>query len=174
MHNLFTSCIMAPCQSISSMRDNPGKPTTNIILREKTLNLLYTYNIGKLKERLSMDECSNGDQTIILGLQIVLDRRLLSSIGQKILMILPPPFSILVVHWRSSTYRSLSLTLSQGRPRRVSARWLGGVWGTFSLKSGSGLRNLCHPHPPGLFFWHTGLLQHWGYLETLHLGEHHL
>ena len=86
MHNLFTSCIMAPCQSISSMRDNPGKPTTNIILREKTLNLLYTYNIGKLNERLSMDECSNGDQTIILGLQIFLDQRSLNSIDKKILM----------------------------------------------------------------------------------------
>ena len=84
------------------MRDNPGKPTTNIILREKTLNLLYTYNIGKLNERLSMDECSNGDQTIILGLQIVLDRRLLSSIGQKILMILPEAcFDDLEASWRT-------------------------------------------------------------------------
>ena len=32
------------------------------------------------------------DQTIILGLQICLDHISLSSIGQKILMILPPPF----------------------------------------------------------------------------------
>ena len=31
------------------------------------------------------------DRTIILGLQIVLDHRSLSSKGQKILMILPPP-----------------------------------------------------------------------------------
>ena len=38
----------------------------------------------------------------ILGLQIFLDHRSLSSIVQKILMILPPPppFLILVVHWR--------------------------------------------------------------------------
>ena len=47
-------------------------------------------------------------QTIILDLQIFLDHRSLSSIGQKILMILhPPPFSILVVHWRwSGSFRS--------------------------------------------------------------------
>ena len=32
------------------------------------------------------------DRKIILGLQIVLDHRSLSSIGQKILMILPPTF----------------------------------------------------------------------------------
>ena len=35
---------------------------------------------------LSKDECSTGDQTIILGLQIFLDHRSLSSIDQKILM----------------------------------------------------------------------------------------
>ena len=34
------------------------------------------------------------DQTIILGRQIFLDHRSLSSIGQKILMILHPPFLI--------------------------------------------------------------------------------
>ena len=34
------------------------------------------------------------DQTIIQGLQIFLDHRSSSSIGQKILMILPPPFPI--------------------------------------------------------------------------------
>ena len=47
--------------------------------------------------RSSYDECSTGDQTIILGLQIFLDHRSLSSIGQKILMILPhcpTPFPI--------------------------------------------------------------------------------
>ena len=46
------------------------------------------------------------DQTIILGLQIFLDHRSLSSIDQKILMTLPhlpiPPFLILVGHSRSS------------------------------------------------------------------------
>ena len=42
--------------------------------------------------RSSKDECSTGgDQTIILGLHIFLDHRSLSSIGQKLLMILPPP-----------------------------------------------------------------------------------
>ena len=37
---------------------------------------------------LSKDECSTSDQTIILGLQIFLDHRSLSSKGQNILMIL--------------------------------------------------------------------------------------
>ena len=41
--------------------------------------------------RSSKDECSTGVQTIILGLQIFLDHRSLSSIGQKILMVLHPP-----------------------------------------------------------------------------------
>ena len=47
------------------------------------------------------------DQTIILGLQIFLGHRSLSSIDLKILMATPPthlpnpPFSILVGHWRS-------------------------------------------------------------------------
>ena len=34
------------------------------------------------------------DQTIILGLHIFLDQKSLSWMGQKILMILPPPFPI--------------------------------------------------------------------------------
>ena len=43
----------------------------------------------RIKEtRTSKDECSTGDQTIIVGRQIFLDRRSLSSIGQKILMML--------------------------------------------------------------------------------------
>lgn len=42
-------------------------------------------------------ECRTGDQTIIIGLQMYLNHRSLSSIGQNILMTLhlpphPPPF----------------------------------------------------------------------------------
>ena len=46
-----------------------------------------------VQTRSSKDRCST-DQTIILGLQIFLDYRSLSSIGQKILMMLPPPLLI--------------------------------------------------------------------------------
>ena len=46
------------------------------------------------------------DQTIILGLQIFLDHRSLSSIGQKILMILPP-----VLAHRSSSLLHISTVL---------------------------------------------------------------
>ena len=46
-----------------------------------------------VQTRSSKDRCST-DQTIILGLQIFLDYRSLSSIGQKILMMLPPPLHI--------------------------------------------------------------------------------
>ena len=50
--------------------------------------------------RSSKDECSTGgDQTIILGLHIFLDHRSLSSIGQKILMILFPFSILLEVVW---------------------------------------------------------------------------
>ena len=59
------------------------------------------------------------DQTIVLGPQIVLDHRSLSSIDQKILMTPPPhlpmsPFLILVGHWRSSSesYSSSFVLLS--------------------------------------------------------------
>ena len=73
--------------------------------------------------RSSYDECSTGDQTIILGLQIFLDHRSLSSIGQKILMILPhsslslphPPFfdlsSSLEVAWMFSESYSSSFCI---------------------------------------------------------------
>ena len=57
-------------------------------------NFLQLNSVGvasRLKTRSSKGECGTGDQTIILGLQIFLDHRSLSSIGQKILMILPHP-----------------------------------------------------------------------------------
>ena len=47
-----------------------------------------TFKINKIIR----DEYSTGDQTKILGLPIFLGHISLSSIGQKILMILPPPF----------------------------------------------------------------------------------
>ena len=46
---------------------------------------------GKRDTRSSNYECSTGDLTIILGLNIVLDHRSSKTINQKILMTLPPP-----------------------------------------------------------------------------------
>ena len=52
----------------------------------------WPYSVGRGIEQCEQDLRMNvaPDRTIILGLQIVLDHRSLSSIGQKILMILPP------------------------------------------------------------------------------------
>ena len=61
----------------------------------------YVQNLTIQKARSSKDECSTGDQTIILGLQIFLDKRSLSSVGQKILVILPPSPSPLVLSYLS-------------------------------------------------------------------------
>ena len=61
----------------------------------------YVQNLTTQKARSSKDECSTGDQTIILGLQIFLDKRSLSSLGQKILVTLPPSPSPLVLPYLS-------------------------------------------------------------------------
>ena len=49
--------------------------------------LFICYPANTVITRSSKDECRTGS-TIILGLQIFLDHRSLSSIGQKVLMIL--------------------------------------------------------------------------------------
>ena len=77
--------------------------TLQCIGHQLEIPLVSRQSILHLKTRSSKDECSTGDQTIILGLQIFLDHRSLSSIDQNILMTLPlPPFSILGGHWRWS------------------------------------------------------------------------
>ena len=64
--------------------------TTKLIWKDNEI-----YHVGLLcwfdvkQDHLKMNVAP--DQTIIVGLQIFLDHRLLSSIGQKIMMIVPPP-----------------------------------------------------------------------------------
>ena len=75
-----------------------------------------------MQTRSSKDEYSTGNQTIILGLEIFLDHRSLSSIDQKKLMTLSPspdlptPFfdlsRSLEVVWMSSEFYSSSFVLS--------------------------------------------------------------
>ena len=58
-----------------------------------TLSILMAEELHK-QDHLWMNEALVIKHTIILDLHIFLDHRSLSSIGQKILMILPPPFPI--------------------------------------------------------------------------------
>ena len=70
------------------------------------LLLFVEWNIDETGSSKDKNECSTGDETIILGLQIFLDHRSSRTIDQKILMALPPTFfdlkSSLEVVWRSS------------------------------------------------------------------------
>ena len=93
------ACLGAQIQTSTTFANQ--KKVTNSNAKTKKGN-----NCPSNTSRSSKDECSTGDQTIILGLQIFLDHRSSRTIDQKILMTLPPlPFLILVV-WMSCIVRA--------------------------------------------------------------------
>ena len=55
------------------------------------MTVIFSAELLSTETRSSRDECSTGSNNHLLGLQVDLDHRSLSSIGQNILMILPLP-----------------------------------------------------------------------------------